>query len=178
MSGFLGDLSAAQETALGDLASNLVNLIPSLELPPEYQNLWGVPLAGIDEETRSDSQKRVLLKFLRAREFDVEAALKMAENALKWRHSFRINELMSEEFPPEFDALGMIYKTDKGGHPVTWNFYQNIDYAKVFHDGVDKFIRWRIQLMEKAVQLLDFEKGIETVTQIVGFLRGPECSLV
>jgi hypothetical protein len=168
MSGYLEDLSESQSTALDNFRSNLANIYLGLNLQPEYQNLWGVPLLGIDE-TPTNAQKRVMLKFLRAREFDVEKALAMAESVLKWRQEFRINELMSEDYGEAFDKLGMVWKTDKKGCPVTWNFYAGIDTEKIFSEGVEKFIRWRVQLMEKAVVLLDFETPVETVTQLVGF---------
>ncbi|KAI9028475.1 CRAL-TRIO domain-containing protein [Hyaloraphidium curvatum] len=166
MSGYLEDLSTSQKEALDALRLNLANSLSSLQLGTDYENLWGVPLAGIDGEP-TDAQKRVLLKFLRAREFDVEAALAMAENVLRWRKSFRIHELMKEKFDPAFDKLGFLQdKPDRKGHPVTWNLYAGIDTATIFRNGTDDFIRWRIQLMEKAVALLDFNTPIETVTQI------------
>jgi hypothetical protein len=32
--------------------------------------------------------------------------------------------------------------------------------------GVETFVRWRVRLMEQAVAQLDFEAGIEHVTQV------------
>ncbi len=49
---------------------------------------------------------------------------------------------------------------------MTYNFYGRMDTDAVFAAGIDMFIRWRIQLMEKAILLLDFEK-IEAVTQVI-----------
>lgn len=122
MSGYLEDLSDTQKTALDNFRSNLANIYPNLGLSPEYENLWGVPLSGIDNNP-TDAQKRVMLKFLRAREFDVEASLAMAEKVLKWRQEFRMAELLNETFPAEFDKLGFIWKTDRKGW-VSFGFPQ------------------------------------------------------
>jgi hypothetical protein len=72
---------------------------------------------------------------------------------------------MKETFPTTFDALGYKYGKDKRGIPVTYNFYKGLS-----EDGMlgqlEQFKRWRVQLLESAIQDLDFEKGQETILQV------------
>ena len=43
----------------------------------------------------------------------------MLTDTLKWREEFKIDELMTEEFPADvFGQLGHISGVDKGGRPV------------------------------------------------------------
>ena len=51
---------------------------------------------------------------------------------------------------------------------MTYNFYGKMNFDEIFsaEDGIDKFVRWRVQLQERAIELLDFESGIEHVMQI------------
>ncbi|GLI67879.1 hypothetical protein VaNZ11_012169 [Volvox africanus] len=115
------------------------------------------------------AQKVVLLKFLRARQFDVQAALTMLVNCLKWRRDFDVAGLPSEMFPPQLAAAGQLSGRDRAGNPVTYNYYgSELDLGSVFGSpgGVATFVRWRVKLMEQAVGLLDFEGGFEHVTQV------------
>jgi len=75
-----------------------------------------------------------------------------------------IDKLMHEDFPQNvFGNLGHVFGKDKSGKPVTYNLYGgNSDLRSVFSDK-ERFIRWRVSLMEKGVALLDFE----TVDQMV-----------
>lgn len=54
------------------------------------------------------------------------------------------------------------------GHPVTYNFYGFVNTDEVFtkYGGVDKFVRWRVRLMERAIERLDFESGVESIVQV------------
>ncbi|GIL57747.1 hypothetical protein Vafri_12894 [Volvox africanus] len=115
------------------------------------------------------AQKVVLLKFLRARQFNVQAAVTMLVNCLKWRRDFDVAGLASEMFPPQLAAAGQLSGRDRAGNPVTYNYYgSELDLGSVFGSpgGVATFVRWRVKLMEQAVGLLDFEGGFEHVTQV------------
>jgi len=105
-----------------------------------------------------------LMKFLRARNLNPTSAAEMLIATLRWRDQFKIDEVMKEEFPVDiFGKLGFIFGKDKRGGPVTYNLYgANKDLQAVFGD-VQRFLRWRVQLMEKSIAQLDFE----TVDQMV-----------
>jgi hypothetical protein len=81
----------------------------------------------------------------------------MLINTLKWRKEFNADTILDESFDSSIftDHIGLLYKTDKEGRPVTYNFYGGLDQDQVFGQ-VDRFIRWRVQLMEKGCQQVDF----------------------
>ena len=64
-----------------------------------------------------------LLRFLRARKFDLQKTLLMFTNYLKWRVEFKVDELVATFQFPEQDQVHEIYpkyyhKVGKEGHPV------------------------------------------------------------
>jgi len=132
------------------------------ESKPTSVNLWGVDLTPGGPKNAKVSV--VLMKFLRARNLSNQEATQMLVNTLRWRQEINIDALMKEEFPQDiFGNLGHIYGKDKGNRPITYNLYGgHQDLNAVFKD-TQRFIRWRVALMEKGVQLLDFE----TVDQMV-----------
>jgi hypothetical protein len=51
----------------------------------------------------------------------VAEAQAMLVSTLKWRHEFKIDELMKETFPEDvFGQVAHVYGIDKGGRPVTF----------------------------------------------------------
>lgn len=143
-------------------------------LPPEEVSIWGVPLLA---DERSDV---ILLKFLRAREFKVKEAFTMLKNTIRWRKEFGMEELMEEKLGDELEKVVFMHGTDKEGHPVCYNIYgefQNKDlYRKTFSDEEkrEKFLRWRIQFLEKSIRKLDFNPGgICTIVQVNDLNKSP-----
>jgi len=118
--------------------------------------LWGVHIDP--KEPRDAKVSVVLAKFLRARNLNVNEAEKMLVATLRWREEFKVEECVKEEYPKEvFGNLGHVYGKDKEGRPVVYNLYgANKDTKAVFGD-VQRFLRWRVALMEKSVSYLDFE---------------------
>lgn len=93
---------------------------------------------------------------LKSRESDLTKATQMLTDTLIWRKDFGADNLLDEAIDDSvLGSVSYIYKTDKEGRPVCYNFYGDIDQEKVFGDK-DKFIRWRVQVMERGVQLIDF----------------------
>ena len=87
---------------------------------------------------------------------------------LRWRDEFKVDELMKEEFPQDiFGKLGYIAGKDKEGRPVVYNLYGAITDMKSVFGDVQRFIRWRVQFMEKSIELLDFET-IDQMVQVHG----------
>ncbi|RWV90729.1 hypothetical protein BHE74_00029258 [Ensete ventricosum] len=136
---------------------------------PEEVFIWGVPLLG---DERSDT---VLLKFLRARDFKVKEAMAMLKNAVLWRKEFGIEALLEEDLGVlEMEKVVFMHGVDKEGHPVCYNVYgefQNKElYAAAFadEDKRKRFLRWRIQYLEKGIRnLLDFKpEGVSTMVQV------------
>ncbi|TFK51865.1 CRAL/TRIO domain-containing protein [Heliocybe sulcata] len=117
-------------------------------------SMWGIELNPSGGKSAKESV--VLMKFLRARNLNVSEAREMLVSTLRWRQSFKLDEVMKEEFDEKlFGKVGNIYGKDKEGRPVVYNIYGG-NTKEVFSD-VQRFIRWRVQFMEKSVMLLDFE---------------------
>ncbi|KAN0042858.1 hypothetical protein ACTA71_010488 [Dictyostelium dimigraforme] len=115
----------------------------------ETLKIWNINL-------ENDSKERdiILLKFLRAREFKFENSKQMLIDSLIWRKQNQVDgeKIVNEEFPEYYKNIGTIYKTDKDGRPVMINHYHAIDPEVIFKDGVDQFVRWKVQQMEIAIR--------------------------
>ncbi|KAF8411902.1 hypothetical protein HHK36_004460 [Tetracentron sinense] len=142
--------------------------------PPEEVFIWGIPLLG---DEKSDV---ILLKFLRARDFKVKDAFTMIKNTVRWRKEFGIDALLDEDLGNDLEKGVFMHGFDKEGHPVCYNVYgefQNKDlYQKTFSDEEkrQKFLRWRIQFLEKSIRKLDFSPdGICTMVQVNDLKNSP-----
>ncbi|KAG6897825.1 hypothetical protein C0992_010630 [Termitomyces sp. T32_za158] len=124
--------------------------------------LWGVnidPMAPAVDARVSV----VLMKFLRARNLNVDEARDMFVSTLRWRTSINIDEVLKEEFPEDvFGNVGHIFGRDRQGRPVVYNIYGGNNLTEVFSDTA-RFIRWRVALHEKSISLLDFTEIDQTV---------------
>ncbi|GLT27065.1 hypothetical protein SLA2020_020930 [Shorea laevis] len=142
--------------------------------PPEEVFIWGIPLLA---DERSDV---ILLKFLRARDFKVKDAFTMIKNTVRWRKDFGIDALLEEDLGNELDKVVFMHGFDKEGHPICYNVYgefQNKElYQNAFSDEAkrQKFLRWRIQFLEKSIRKLDFSpSGINTMVQVIDLKNSP-----
>ncbi|XP_045825786.1 patellin-3-like [Trifolium pratense] len=143
---------------------------------PEEVSIWGIPLL-LDERTDV-----ILLKFLRARDFKVKEAFTMIKDTIRWRKEFKIDELLFDEnLSDEYlEKTVYMHGYDKEGHPVCYNIYGEFDnkevYKKTFSDEENrqKFLRWRIQFLEKSIRKLDFNPGgICTIVQVNDLKNSP-----
>jgi hypothetical protein len=168
--GYFGNLTSAQETTLSQCASQVAQKCEAELLQEQDLWMWGVKLSGPSfKEGQPDRQQAVvLLKFLRARKFELQESLTMIMNCLKWRKDFKVSSIKEEVFTGGLQGGGLIHGRDTNGCPVTYNFYGKMNFDEIFsaEDGLDKFVRWRVQLQEKAIELLDFEGGVEHIMQV------------
>lgn len=143
---------------------------------PEEVSIWGIPLLADD---RTDV---ILLKFLRARDFKVKEAFTMIKNTIRWRKEFKIEELLLDEnLGDEYlEKTVYMHGYDKEGHPVCYNIYGEFDnkevYKKTFSDEEkrEKFLKWRILVLEKSIRKLDFTPGgICTIVQVNDLKNSP-----
>ncbi|KAL3366268.1 hypothetical protein AABB24_011095 [Solanum stoloniferum] len=144
--------------------------------PPEEVSIWGIPLLA---DERSDV---ILLKFLRARDFKVKEAFTMLKSVVAWRKEFKIDEVLDEkELGQGLEKVVYNHGVDKEGHPVCYNAFGEFQdkelYQNTFADDKEKltkFLRWRIQFMEKSIRNLDFSPdGINTFVQILDLKNSP-----
>lgn len=140
----------------------------------EEVSIWGVPLLKDD---RSDV---ILLKFLRARDFKVKDAFVMLRNTLRWRKEFGIDSLLDEDLGDDLEKVVFMHGFDRESHPVCYNVFgefQNKElYQKTLSDEEKrtKFLRWRIQFLEKSIRDLDFSPGgICTIFQVNDLKNSP-----
>ncbi|KAE9610195.1 hypothetical protein Lal_00006655 [Lupinus albus] len=154
--------------------TNKVDEASSTPLAPEQVSIYGVPLLA---DEKSDV---ILLKFLRARDFKVKEAFTMISNTIRWRKEFGIDELVEENLGDELEKVVYMHGFDKEGHPVCYNIYGEFNnkdlYKKTFSDQEkrDKFMRWRIQFLEKSIRKLDFNPGgICTIVQVNDLKNSP-----
>ncbi|KAJ8073649.1 cytosolic factor, phosphatidylinositol/phosphatidylcholine transfer protein [Marasmius tenuissimus] len=111
--GRLGNLTSEQEAALEQLKKELKD-----------ENAF--------VEQRMDDA--TLLRFLRARKFDVALAKKMLLDAEQWRKDFGVEDLIKNFDFAERDEVAKYYpqyyhKTDKAGRPIYIERFNNLDIA-------------------------------------------------
>lgn len=133
--------------------------------------LWGVPLMPSKRHGGTDI---VLLKFLEAKGYKVLEALEMLQRTLKWRKEFKADEILEENLGSGLENLTYQNSSDKEGHPVYYNVYgalkdQQTQYRILgSEEKREKFLRWRVQYMEKAIKELRFQPGgINSIVQII-----------
>ncbi|ORY98832.1 CRAL-TRIO domain-containing protein [Syncephalastrum racemosum] len=159
---FVKDFTKQETEGVEKLKAKLPEILKAAFDNETPYTLWNVKL---DKDSTDERLSVLLVKFLRAREHNVEIAAEMLTNTLRWRKEFKADEILEESFDQEvFGSVGYTYETDKDGRPVCYNFYGDLDQEKVFGD-VQRFVRWRVQLMEKSVQLVDLEK-VDSMIQV------------
>ncbi|CAN0852760.1 PATL5 [Linum grandiflorum] len=131
-----------------------------------YINMYGVRLELDTIDERTDV---ILLKFLRAKDFEVQDAFKMLYRATQWRRKFGINKLrLKVEDDEDSNSFGRVFfmsGRSRGGYPVWYMacgaFQDKELYDAAFSDEAKKerFLKWRIMFIEKTMRKLDFRAG-------------------
>ncbi|KAJ1397832.1 CRAL/TRIO, N-terminal domain [Sesbania bispinosa] len=132
--------------------------------------LWGVPLLPSKAHEGTDI---VLRKFLKAKDFKVSDAFDMLQKTMIWRSKNNIEGILDEDLGSEFENAGFLNGRDREARPVSYHvcgiFRDKHLYKKTFgtQQKCDKFLRWRIQLIERAIEKLSFrEGGVDSIIQI------------
>lgn len=175
---FTSHLKNSEKKALQDLKDKL-----SSSLDGGADSMWGVPLPGNGDE-RADV---ILLKFLRARDFRVQDSLNMLLKCLAWRKEFRADVVSEEELGlKELEGVvAYMHGHDREGHPVCYNAYGVFKdkemYEKIFGDDEEKmkrFLRWRVQVLERGIKLLHFKPGgVNSIIQVTDLKDMPKREL-
>lgn len=172
---FISHLKNSERKALKELKDKLM----AAHGP---DSMWGIPLLGNADE-RADV---VLLKFLRARDFRVQDALNMLLKCLNWRKEFAADAVLEEDLGlKELEgAVAYMHGFDRCGHPVCYNAYGVFKdremYDKVFgdEDKLKKFLRWRVQILERGIKLLHFKPGgVNSIIQVTDLKDMPKREL-
>ncbi|KAJ3674496.1 hypothetical protein LUZ60_005112 [Juncus effusus] len=169
-SNFLTDLKEHEKKALFELRSLVETNLFKLNGEEKEKDgvdremsLWGVPLMP---NKCPEKNNVILLKFLRAREFKLKEAYTMLEKNLQWRKDSKIDFILDETALGEnLHSTCFMSGTDRENRTVCYNilgaFKSHAIYERAFGSEEKKsnFLRWRVQLMEKAIEKLEFEPG-------------------
>ncbi|PHU22633.1 hypothetical protein BC332_07740 [Capsicum chinense] len=142
-------------------------------------SLWGVPLLPSKDNARTDI---VLMNFLRAKDYGVYDAFKMIRKTLRWRREFRVFEILDQEkFSPDLENMWYIDNgKDKEGRLLCYNVFRNIKNKELEeeiwgrHNHNYECLRWRVHIMEKSTQQLEFKQGgVNSVLMIIDLGNSP-----
>ncbi|KAK9377255.1 CRAL-TRIO domain-containing protein [Lipomyces chichibuensis] len=162
----LSHLSETELTSFNDLISAL----PALLKEAEHSELYGHDLSE-----RSTTTDVLVLKFLVANKYVVPDAHQQLLETLKWRATFNpLSAAFEETHPSKFDGLGYITedKANPDGEVITWNLYGQVSGNQdVVFEDTDEFLRWRVGVMEKGLQLLDFSSKRTQISQVHDYLN-------
>lgn len=175
---FISHLKSSEKNGLQELKDRL-----SASYGPDDTecSMWGIPLLGGDEKADV-----ILLKFLRARDFRVPDSLHMLEKCLGWRKEFGADSVIEEElgFKELEGVVAYMHGYDTEGHPVCYNAYgifRDKDmYERIFGDEekLKKFLRWRVQVLERGINLLHFKPGgVNSIIQVTDLKDMPKREL-
>ncbi|KAK6202300.1 phosphatidylinositol/phosphatidylcholine transfer protein Sec14p [Scheffersomyces amazonensis] len=138
-----------------------------------------------------------LLRFLRARKFDLFKAQEMFVNCEKWRKEFGTNNILTEFHYDEKPLVASLYpqyyhKTDKDGRPVYYEELGKVDLTKMLtittQDRMLKNLAWEYEsmcryrlpacsrkmghLVETSCTIMDLKGiSISTASQVIGYVR-------
>ncbi|KAL1409466.1 Non-classical phosphatidylinositol transfer protein (PITP) [Vanrija albida] len=139
----------------------LFTRLPAILEAAGHTQIWGVTLSPA--APAAFSTLLVLQKYLRSTADDVDAAAAALEKTLAWRKGFGLDAgAEPRAYGPDFDGLGYVTSvgTPAGREVVTWNVYGAVKDLGVTFGDLDRFLHWRVALMERAVG----ELGLATTT--------------
>lgn len=150
---------------------------------PKPLSIWGVTVGPECGDERGDV---VLLKFLRARDFAAREAHAMVVRSAEWRAEFGADGVAEEElgFKELEGVVAYTHGWDRGGRPVCYNAYgvfrDRAVYERVLGDAdkLGRFLRWRVQVMERGVRMLQLRPGgVNAITQVTDLKDMPKREL-
>ncbi|CAN0927383.1 PATL5 [Linum grandiflorum] len=134
----------------------------------------------LELDTVDDRTDVILLKFLRAKDFEVQDAFEMLSRTILWRKKHGIDKLHlededeDEEYSKAFGRVFFMSGQNMEGHPVWCMVYRafldNELYHEAFSDKVKRrrFLKWKIMFVEKIMRKLDFRaNGISSIVLVM-----------
>ena len=139
-SGFYDQLNQTQYDALQKWKGNLIseNVLPNLD---NYDDLF-------------------LLRFLRARKFDLEKTMEMFKKFLKWRIDMKVDELLQSYELDHLIEIKRLYphgyhQTDKIGRPVYIELYDKTDVNGLFKITTEEeMVKYYIKQYERQIKYI------------------------
>ena len=166
-------LSTDQAKKLSKLIDSIPQILSKLD-NPNYDEIFGYRINTSDKEhVNINIRNEILLKFLAADGYDLKLSTERLIKCLNWRNKFQpLHAAFKEEFDPVLNSLGVItdFADAKANlRVITWNLYGNLKNPKKIFEKFggnssgnedeypgSQFLRWRVGLMEKSLQLIDF----------------------
>lgn len=134
MSGFLSDLSKVQEQRLNQFRENLKDV-----LKPEHDDAF-------------------LLRWLRARRFDLSKSEKMLRDHFEFRIKYDCDNIQTSWKPPEVldkYMIGGLFGEDRDGHPVWYDPYGCLDTKGIFYSCTRQdFVKYKVLACETIQEVL------------------------
>lgn len=134
--------------------------LPGILEEAQYDELFGYQLTPTGEYYNKDVADALLFKFLKANDFELDDAREQLLKTLIWRKNFNpLSAAFNEVHDTKFDAIGILTNyadNDENTKIITWNLYGAGGNPKELFKDLEKFLRYRVGLMERGVQLLDF----------------------
>lgn len=151
-------MSSKNDKEHATLTASLVKELPEIVEEAEYDELWGYQLTPDGQFYNAAIAENLVYKFLKANNWDTKLAKEQLTNTLKWRKQFEpLKAAFEEQHAEKFDHV--VALTQYGDDVVTWNLYNLKGKFKpkdLFTD-LDAFLRFRIGIMEKSLQKLEFD---------------------
>ncbi|KAL7585329.1 patellin-6 [Lactuca sativa] len=175
----LHNLKPSEKKALQELKDKLTTTSDD-----DNASMWGIPL--LPPTATTEKSDVILLKFLRARDFRVQDSLNMLLKCLSWRKDFGADSIVEEDLGfKELEGLvAYMNGYDREGHPVCYNAYGVFKdkemYEKIFgdNDKLKKFLRWRVQVLERGIKMLHLRPGgINSIIQVTDLKDMPKREL-
>ncbi|GME72292.1 unnamed protein product [Ambrosiozyma monospora] len=142
------------------LVSFKEKVVPEVLEDTEYDELYGYQLYPKGKFYNEEIVDRLLIKMLKSTAWDPVTAKETLTKILNWRKEFKpLSAAFQEEHDAKYDASGFITVNPEGDanlKVITWNFYGKVSDPSVYFADPKSFLRWRVGLMERAMQLLDF----------------------
>jgi hypothetical protein len=145
-------MSAQDDREHSALVSKFLEELPSIVESVDYDELYGHQLIAGDFYDKTIVEN-LLYKFLKANAWDYDKSKDQLVKTLKWRKQFNpLKAAFIDEHDSKFSGVVTItqYKD-----VISWNLYNTGDPKQLFVD-LDAFLRFRIGVMERSLQLLDF----------------------
>lgn len=110
----------------------------------------------------------------------------MLRACLTWRRDFQADDIVNEDLGfKELEGLvAYMHGHDRRGRPVCYNAYGAFKdrdmYERIFGDEekLNKFLRWRVQVLEKGIGFLDFKPGgVNSIIQVTDLKDMPKREL-
>ncbi|CAL8144978.1 unnamed protein product [Orchesella dallaii] len=102
-----------------------------------------------------DQSDETLIRFLRARDYDIPNAEKMLRSATQWREEIGIDNCLKWEFPPNYesDLPYKLFGKDYDGAPICWVFAGKWTTKKlVENEESEHVLRYDYSVMEKGLR--------------------------